>query len=120
MIAGKRPLAVTGIALLYISVGMVGGVYHFQEILKNGGFDRYNIWIEVSEAVAIVAGVFMLRRANWARWLAIAWLGFHVGVGALHGIRGFGTHLLLFVLITWALLRTDAREWFARKPVSSF
>jgi hypothetical protein len=111
----KRPLTVTGIALLYIAVGTVGFVYHLQEILKNGGFDRYNIWIEVSEVTAIVAGVFMLRRQNWARWLAIAWMAFHVGVGVLHGMRGFATHVVLFILIAWGLLREDAKTWFRRQ-----
>ena len=40
--------------------------------------------VHLSRSAQIVAGVFMLYGHNWARWLLVVWLAFHVIVGALH------------------------------------
>ena len=37
-------------------------------------------------SLAIVCGVFLLRGHNWARWLALAWIAFHVVLSAFHAI----------------------------------
>jgi hypothetical protein len=63
------------LAILYLVVGIIGFAYHFPE-LRAGHPDA--IWIELTEFLAIVAGVFMLLGRNWARWLALAWIAFHV------------------------------------------
>ena len=34
--------------------------------------------MELTELLAMVSGAFMLRGHNWARWLALAWIIFHV------------------------------------------
>lgn len=65
----KRPVAVTILACVYLAVGAIGFAYHFPELLE---VPRDGVWIEVTEALAIVSGVWMLRGHNWARWLALA------------------------------------------------
>jgi len=39
--------------------------------------------------IAVVGGVFLLMGHNWARWLMLAWLAFHVAVSAFHSLSEF-------------------------------
>jgi hypothetical protein len=102
----KIPVSVILIACLYLAVGGAGFVVHFS--------DRdvpYWIWVEVTEFLAIVCGVFLLRAHNWARWLASAWMAFHV-VLSFGELRQLAIHSLFFVLIVWCLFRADASRFF--------
>ncbi len=54
----------------------------------------------------------MLRAHNWARWLAIAWIAFHVALSAFHALGEFAIHGLLCALIAWALFRSEANRYF--------
>ncbi len=54
----------------------------------------------------------MLRGHNWARWLAIAWMGFHVGLSAFHAFHELAIHSLFFAAITWLLFRPAAARYF--------
>ena len=42
------------------------------------------VGITVIGVAAVVAGVFMLRGRNWARWLALAWMASHVAISVFH------------------------------------
>jgi hypothetical protein len=53
----------------------------------------------------------MLRGHNWARWLAVAWMAFHVAI-SFPEISKLAIHSLLLVAIAWLLFRSDARAWF--------
>lgn len=68
--ARKRPLAVTIIGCLYIMTGLGGMIVHFPGFRAHP-FELGATAIELVSALAIVAGAFMLRGANWARWLAL-------------------------------------------------
>ncbi len=100
----KIPLAITGIGWLYIAVGIVSMVYHLHEAWAKYGFELDLVWIELIGLSALGIGVFLVRGKTWARWFAVGWMGFHVGVTAFNGFHGFIVHCVLFVLITWALL----------------
>ena len=72
--------------------------------------------------LAVVAGIFILRGANWARWLAIAWMAFHVVVSAFNSVGEALAHAALLVVIAYVLLRPDASAYFRRTkapPVSA-
>lgn len=56
----KRPIGVTIIACIYISVGSVGVVYHFRDLLRRAGFGWDAVLVEVSEFLAILFGALML------------------------------------------------------------
>jgi hypothetical protein len=75
---------------------------------------REGILIEVTELLAILAGAFMLRRQNWARWLALAWMAFHVVIGALNALSAAAIHTLLLALIAWCLFNPEANRYFRR------
>lgn len=105
----KRPIIVIIVAGIYILVGVAGFVYHFPELMAG---HRDAIAIEVTELVAFVCGVFLLRRHNWARWLALAWVVFHVIISFFHPLRELAIHAILCILIAWALFRPATTRWF--------
>ena len=109
----KRPLSVTVLGWVYIAVGAVGFAFHFSELLAL----RYDsIWIELTEAVAILAGAFLLRGHNWARWVAVAWIAFHVVVSAFHPVRELAVHCAFCAIIAWVLFRPAAARYFRGVP----
>jgi uncharacterized membrane protein len=76
-------------------------------------FHQDDVWIELTELLALVAGVFMLRGYNWARWLALAWLAFHVAISWAAPSR-IAIHTVFLAAFAWLLFRPDARRHFDR------
>jgi uncharacterized membrane protein YadS len=109
MSSNNRPFSVTGVAWLYIAVGAIALTYHSPELLQ-GHSDAF--LIEFVELLALIAGVFMLRRHNWARWLALAWAAFHVVLTAFPPFHGLVVHILIFAGIAIILLRSDSAQYF--------
>ena len=108
----KRPVSVTILALLYLMVGAVGFVVHGREILARHAFHYDDALIELTEVIAFVCGVCMLQGRNWARWLALAWMAFHVAFSFFDSPQKAAVHVLFFVLIAYFLFRPDARTYF--------
>lgn len=115
----KRPLSVTILACVYIGVGTIGFVYHLTEFMARKAFHYDAVLIESVELLAILCGVFLLRGQNWARWVALAWIAFHVIVSAFHPVREFAIHLLFCAAIGWLLFRPDATRYFRAARVES-
>ena len=109
MNATKRPLSLWILSCLYIAVGTIGFAYYFSELMAH---QDNSVWIELTELLAIVSGAFMLRGHNWARWLALVWMAFHVAI-SFPAYRLMAIHLAIFAGIAWALFRADARRYFA-------
>ncbi|MCU1261762.1 MAG: Quinone oxidoreductase, partial [Bryobacterales bacterium] len=86
--------------------------YHFTGIQAGGAFQYDVVWAEVVELLAIIAGAFMLRGHNWARWLALAWMAFHVVLSAFHAFREFAIHCLFCAVIAWLLFRPKVARYF--------
>jgi len=110
--AKKRPISITILSWLYIVVGVVSTAAHYVDFRTHRLMLNEVVWITVLGAVAIVAGAFMLRGRNWARWLALAWMAAHVVISALHLMNGLLIHSVMFVLIAYLLVRRGAREYF--------
>jgi hypothetical protein len=102
----RIPVPVVLIACLYLAVGIGGFVVHLNDRRAPDW-----IWVEVTEFLAIVCGVFLLRARNWARWLASAWMAFHVVI-SFGELRQLAVHSLFLVLIVWSLFRADASRFF--------
>ena len=96
---------------LFVVIGILNTAWH----LWKGMFDRWMIAILFLTVSAIVAGVFLLRGARWARWLALAWLAFHVGVSALNSLWDALPHAVLLLVIGYVLLGPPAAQYF-RQP----
>lgn len=108
---GKRPLSILVLSCLYIAIGTTGFAYHFPRPLE---FHYEDVWIEGTELLAFVAGVFMLRGHNWARWVALAWIAFHVAI-SFPVVRQIAIHSLFLAVIVWLLFQSRARQYFAGK-----
>lgn len=106
---GKRPVPVLIVVVVYLLVGTIGFVYHFNELTAG---HRDAIAIELTELTAVIAGVGLLMRKNWARWLALAWVVFHVMISLFHPLPEFLIHSALCIVIAWLLFRPATAQWF--------
>ena len=106
----------TIIAWLYISVGAIGLVYHSTEFSRQP-FQYELVWVELIRLLAVVSGVFMLRGHNWARWLALAWIGAHVILSAFNSLSQLAIHVSFFAILTFFLRRSAANRYYrAARP----
>jgi uncharacterized membrane protein HdeD (DUF308 family) len=112
----KRPVSITVIGCLFIAAGIVGITYHFREFIQRP-FTYEVLWIFALRLLAILAGVFVLRGRNWARWILIAWIAYHVILSVFHSLSEVLMHGLLFVVITYFLCRPRAAAYFRRASV---
>jgi membrane-bound ClpP family serine protease len=110
----QRPLAVTVISLIYIVVGIVGLVFHLVDFKGQLSLRSEITWITAVRLLAIVAGI----DHNWARWLALAWMAFHVVLGALNAPSQLLLHAFLLVVFGYFLLCRQSANHFRppRKP----
>jgi hypothetical protein len=108
----RRPLAVTVIGWVYIVTGAIGFAYHAAGFNPQTPIESDFVWVELLRLVAVVCGVFMLRGSNWARWLAVAWIAFHVVLSAFHSMSQLAVHTLLGAAITYFLFRPEATRYF--------
>lgn len=115
MTACKRPWSVTALAVLYLAVGAAGLAYDLYSIaVSMAAATRWPTDLllgALTEAAAILSGVFLLRGARWAPWLALAWIAVHVAisVGSFHKTA---MHAVFLAVIAWGLFHRDARAYF--------
>jgi hypothetical protein len=108
--AVKRPFQITVLGWLFIVVGILSTTYH----LLKGSLDPWMVPIVIVGIIAIVAGVFLLRGARWARWLLLAWLAFHVVVSALNSLSDAMPHVVLLLVVGYFLLGPPTSKYFQR------
>jgi len=111
----KRPLSVTIIGWLFIVVGTIGLLYHGNELRSRHPFPTDLVWVCLVRLIAIVSGAFLLRGHNWARWLVLIWMAYHVGLGVLHSWSDVVTHSLILIVIAFFLLRPQASAYFSSR-----
>lgn len=113
MSSARRPMTVLLVSCLYMAVGSIGFLVNLSKLTA---MQQDGLWIELTELLALFAGVFMFHGRNWARWLALVWMAFHVAI-SFPVIRQVVTHSIIFTLIAWVLFRSDTRRYF--KPLKS-
>jgi len=119
-----RPRAITLIAWLFIAVGTAGLLKDLWPLatpqaapqiakLKADGFaDLGPAW--TSRLLAIVGGAFLLRGFNWARWLLVVWMGFHIVISALHSPMQLLIHCVIFTSLGCVLFHPQSSGYFRR------
>jgi hypothetical protein len=117
----QRPLSITIISWLFIVFGAIALAAGLLPLARMNGAqlitDLEKHWmVHLSRGAQIVSGVFMLYGYNWARWLLVVWLTFHVIVGALHSPLHLVTHALLFLVGLFFLFRRNASAFFRAEP----
>ena len=113
----KRPLPLTIISWFFIifgSIALLSGLLPYGEItLAQRVAELKGHWmVHLSRILQIVAGVFMLRGHNWARWLLVVWIAFHIVISALHSTFQLVLHVLIFTVILYFVFRRDASSYF--------
>ena len=111
----KRPVSVTILAWIYIAVGALTFVFPFLPTAPPLQSDV--IWAELLRFAAVVSGAYMLRASNWARWLAIIWIGVHVIISAFHPVFELAVHSVICALAAYFLFRPAATRYFRRAAV---
>lgn len=108
----RRPISVIAIACLYIVAGAAGVIYHFHDFNPRHPLESEVILALLVRLAAIVCGVYLLRGANWARWLAIVWIAYHVVLSGFHSWFELAIHSLLCIVIAYVLFRPAANAYF--------
>lgn len=106
----RPPVLVIILGCVLIASGAAGLAYHFPEF-RTPQRVEYGL-IMLVRLLAIVAGAFMLRGRNWARWLAMGWIAFHVAISVFHPFSQLAIHVVVFAAFAFVLFRRDAREYF--------
>ena len=106
----ERPLLVTLLGWLLILLGAVEFVYRLTKIPRP--VSVLDLGVPLFELIILLSGIFLLRGSNLARWLAVAWVGFHVVVGSLHSPVRAIVHGLIFLVFAWLLFRPGMNAWF--------
>jgi hypothetical protein len=109
----KRPLSITIIGWLFIAVGTIALGYHLMP--QHGKFEPNLVWVCAIRLLAIICGAFMMHGLNWARWLLVLWVAYHIILSALHSVSEALVHSLLFGLIAFFFFRPQASVYF-RSP----
>jgi len=108
----KRPFSVVVLSLLMIVAGAFGLVYHIRELNLQHPFQKDVLWVLLLRLLAIVCGVFMLRGSNWARWLTLGWLAYHVVLSMFHSVGEVAAHAILLAVFAFFLFRPRAAQYF--------
>ena len=113
----KRPRSITVISWIFIAFGSIALLSGLLPNINTTAAQRLaeikgHWFVHVSRMVMVLCGVFMLYGFNWARWLLVAWLVFHVIIGALHSPFQLIVHSLLFAVVVFFLFRPPASAYF--------
>jgi hypothetical protein len=108
----KRPLSVTIIAWIYVVAGMAGLAYHVTKFELASPLENDAAWVGSVRFLAVVAGSFMLRGQNWARWLSLAWMAWHVWLSLFHPWSELILHSVLLVAFAFFLFRPRSSAYF--------
>jgi uncharacterized membrane protein len=76
----RRPITVTILGCVLIATGVASLAFHVTDLKASRNLLSELLLLSLVRVLAIVSGVFMLRGSNWARWLALAWIAFHVAI----------------------------------------
>ncbi len=108
----KRPIPIIIVSVLFILVGCIGFAYHVKEL---SGKPYETIWVLFVEILAVACGVLLLFKINWARWLAIAWLLYHVIISAFNSTSEMIAHIVFLVVVSVLLFLPASSTYFKVK-----
>lgn len=107
----NRPLIITLISLLFIIAGASGIYYHLAEL---NNLTTEVALIFIIRLIAIAGGVFVFLGHNWARWLLIAWMTYHVALSFSHSGLEVAIHLGFLAITILALFNKQASAYFKK------
>lgn len=118
----KRPSTVTVIGWVSIVLGVITFIAALLPLFgvgKSGSEAMMNshglmdlVLVLITRALAVVFGIFLLLGYNWARWLLLLWMGFHVVISLQGSAYAIIVHSLIFVVVLYLLFRPEANTYF--------
>jgi hypothetical protein len=113
----KRPRSITIISWLFIvlgSIGFLSSLLPYIDATSAQRLTEFKVhWIVyVARIAAVVSGVFMLYGFNWARWLLVVWMGFHIVLSILHSPLQLLMHSVIFAVLLYFLFRRQSSAYF--------
>ena len=118
----KRPRSITVISWIFIALGGILTLADLLPLVDTAAAQRFSEFKAqhpfesardiLAHVLAVVCGVFMLYGFNWARWLLVVWMGFHLILSALHSPFQLVVHSLLFAVVLYFLFRPPASAYF--------
>jgi hypothetical protein len=124
-----RPRSITIIAWLFVGIGVAGLLNDLWPLLTSGSAaqlaklksdglaDLGPAW--TTRLLAIVAGIWLLRGRNWARWLLVLWMLFHIGLSVLDSWEKLVIHCVIFLPIFYFLFRESSQLYFRSAKTSA-
>jgi hypothetical protein len=111
------PLIIIGVGFILIGTGsLFKGVW--QVVMGGNAIGSHELTdsaiVSLSGILAILSGVFMLRGANWARWLCVAWMAFHVVISFFHAPFEVVIHSAMLVVLVLVLFWGRTSAYFQR------
>ena len=106
----QRPDLVTAIGFVFIAVGAIEIAYHL--IGLKHPFQHDVLWVCLVNLIAVVCGIYMLRGRNWARWLTLVWIAYHVILSSFHSFGKLAVHGILFAVFAYSLFRPNVTQYF--------
>jgi hypothetical protein len=108
----KRPIPIIIVSVMFILVGVAGFASHFNELSER----LYEtIWVLFVEVVAVTCGLLLLFKIGWARWLAIAWLLYHVIISSFNSKSEMIAHIVFLVVVSLLLFLPVSSTSFLSK-----
>jgi len=108
----KRPIPIIIVSALFILVGVAGFAYHVKEL---SGKLYETIWVLFVEILAVTCGILLLCKISRARWLAIAWLLYHVIISAFNSTSQMIAHIVFLILVSVLLFMPVSSTYFQNK-----
>jgi hypothetical protein len=114
----KRPLSITVISWIFMAFGGIALSISLLPLVDSSAANRiaehrFEFWLSpIIQLLALISGVFMLYGFNWARWLLVVWVGYHIILSALHSPLELLVHTLLFAVVLYFIFRSQASAYF--------
>ena len=119
----KRPITVTLLSIVFILIGVANTYKAIRPFFGStsahitGHEVMDSSFVFVSAILALVGGIFMLRGANWGRWLVLIWMALHVVLSIFHNPVELAIHSLVLVLLVALLLFGSGGRFFRTRTV---
>ncbi len=111
----KRPIAVIIVSILFVLAGITGFAYHLKEYF-DPGFNRLEIiWVLIVRVLAVFCGILLFYGINWARWLAVIWLIYHIILSFFHSASEVIMHTILLIVVAVLLFHPKSAAYFKQK-----
>lgn len=114
----NRPVPIVIVSILFIVTGILGIATHLNDFNNPDVKLIELLWTLFVRILAIVCGILLLNKIKWARWLAIAWLLYHIVIGAFNSTKEVISHTVILVIVCVLLFLPTSVDYFKRKTSS--